>query len=433
MINFAAMGDFWTFLERQAEADPARLLLSRRSWPELPGELSELEGRISPRDLAVNTLAVRRRIRRKLPSWSACSRIVYPLPLSAEQCSSEQTARYKARLAASIFPEPGRKPRIADLTGGLGVDALAFGQIAGEVLYNEMNPLLAAAAKHNFKMLGARNIQVVNRELLPGNLAETLDGFDADLLFLDPGRRASDSRKVFRLEDCVPDVLKLLPELLSTCRNVLLKLSPMADITRLLNQFETAAETDGNPVREIHVVANGGECKELLFRLDREYAGSLSLVCSESGNTMTFDPAEESQAACRLPADRTDLKGYLFEPGKALLKAGMFNSLGNRFGLVKLGRHTHLYIAETPSEALSRFGNLFVIKEISPLNKRTIKEIGKRFPQADVSARNIPMSSEELAKRMDVVSGGRVHLFGTRVDFTSAPAEKVLLVCDRLP
>jgi hypothetical protein len=433
MTNFAAMGDFWTFLDEQAEADPARLLLSQRSWPELPSELSELEGRISPRDLAVNTLVVRRRIRKRLPSWSACPRLVYPLPLSAEQCSSEQTARYKARLAASLFPEPGRKPRIADLTGGLGVDALAFGQIAEEVLYSEMNPLLTAAARHNLKMLGARNIQVVNRELLPGKLAETLGGFDADLLFLDPGRRVSGGRKVFRLEDCAPDVLKLLPELLSTCRNVLLKLSPMADITRLLKQFETAAETGGNTVREIHVVASGGECKELLFRLDREYAGSLSLVCSESGNTMTFDPAEESQAACRLPADRADLKGYLFEPGKALLKAGMFNSFGSRFGLVKLGRHTHLYIAETPSEALSRFGNLFVIKEISPLNKRTIKEIGKHFPQADVSARNIPMSSEELAKRLDVVSGGGVHLFGTRVDFTSAPGEKVLLVCERLP
>ena len=147
---------------------------------------------------------------------------------------------------------------------------------------------------------------------------------------------------------------------------------------------------------------------------------------------MTFDPAEDSQAVCRMPADRADLQGYLFEPGKALLKAGMFDSFGSRFGLVKLGRHTHLYVAETPAETLSHFGNLFTIKEIAPLNKRTIKEIGRRFPQADVTARNIPMSSEELAKRLDVIPGGGVHLFGVRVDFTSAPAENVLLVCSRL-
>lgn len=444
------MEDFWNFLAKHADGDPVCLVLSQHAWPDFPSALAGFSGQVSARDLAVNTLETRRRLRKKVPSWSVHPRLVFPVPISAEQCSSEATASYKARLAGSIrgiprmtqscltalsspLQQDGRMPHIADLTGGLGVDAWALGKVAVEVLYNEMNPLLVAAARHNFRELGCQNIRIRDLELKPGNLAELLDGFEPDVIFLDPARRASDGRKVFRLEDCTPDVLVLLPELFSVCRHILLKLSPMADISLIVKQFRTISQAiglPGNPVREIHAVASAGECKELLVWLDREWGNPHTLVCVESGNRLTFTPSEESQAAVRLPADASAVNGWLFEPGKALSKAGQFDSLCSRFDLVKLGRHTHLYLAPEASGELKKIGTLFRIQASLPLNKRTLKEIGIQFPKADVTARNIPMNSEELAKRMKVTPGGGLHIFGVRID-SATQAGNYLLVCSR--
>ena len=235
-------------------------------------------GEVPDFDLALTTLEVRRKLRDKVPQWHAVPSLVYPLRISGEQCSSSATARYKASVAltasqqalltenacchvssdavASTFgpkclpsgmARGGR--RIADLTGGLGVDSWAFAQVFREVLYNEMRPELADAAVHNFRELGVTNIQVRNCALVPSGMAsadrpengrtvsEILGPFRPDILFLDPARRAADGRKVFRLEDCQPDVLRLLPELLSACPRLLLKLSPMADITLVCNQL----------------------------------------------------------------------------------------------------------------------------------------------------------------------------------------------------
>lgn len=474
------MKDFREFVLEYADADTARLLLSCREWPEPP--VRELAERTGARNLAANTLEARRKLRRKVPQWYARPELVYPDVLCAEQCSSAETARYKADLATGIASGPSSGtpghspamsaspgvrglpgapaataggPRIADLTGGLGVDSWAFSRIAEQVLYNEMDPALAAAAKYNFACLGCGGILVSNRELAPGNLAGILGSFVPDVIFLDPSRRAPDGRKVFLPEDCRPDVLTLLPELFSVCRHLLLKLSPMADITLLVKRLGEAAQgacLPGNPVREIHVVATGGECRELLLWLDRECTEACSVICCESGSTLTFKSSEEREASARLlteaefarmteaqsfrtakarPEDPRETFRYLFEPGRSLTKGGLFNALGDRFGLVKLGLHTHLYLAEASSERLERFGNIFRINEIHPLDKRTVKAIGKRFPNADVTARNIPMTSEELAKRLKVAPGSGVHLFGVRIDFTSTAAVNYLLVCSR--
>ena len=207
--------DFAEFILAHEADDLARLALSRDRYA---AEVEDF-------DLALTTLEVRRKLRLKVPEWYAVPSLRYPFRLSGEQCSSAETASYKAAVASVA----GR--RIADLTGGLGVDSWAFSKVAAAVLYNEMKPELAAAAEHNFRELGVENVTVRNCRLEPGNVGEVLDGFEPDIIFLDPARRSEDGRKVFRLEDCQPDVLKLLPELFSAAPLVLLKLSPMADIT----------------------------------------------------------------------------------------------------------------------------------------------------------------------------------------------------------
>lgn len=465
MSIFASdMDSFEKFIVENGNADTVRLVMACKEWP-VPedAELAELDAK----SLAVNTIEGRRRLRKKLPEWVACTGLVYPSSLCAEQCSSSDTARYKASIVQRIFNEyagtvasmvgaPCRTTgsatenkmvtepaevtigtrktgRIADLTGGLGVDSWAFSEVAEEVLYNEMNPALAAAARHNFKALGVTNIFIKNSEATSDSLKDIFGDFRPDVIFLDPARRDSTGKKVFLLEDCSPDVLKILPELFGISRFVLLKLSPMADITMAVERLDRTYEEylekasgkgwNGQWVREVHVVASGGECKELLILLDGEWNEGYSLTCREDGKTLTFKPEEITKAKAGYP-DSTFAR-IIFEPGKSLTKAGVSNAICERFGLVKLARFTHLYTISEPlsdSESEQRtaplkdFGKVFYVKEILPLNKSSMKDVGKRYPHSEVSAKNIPMSSDELRTRLKVKSGDDAHIFGVRIE-----------------
>lgn len=477
MSIFASdMDSFEKFIVENGNADTVRLVMACKEWP-VPedAELAELNAK----SLAVNTIEGRRRLRKKLPEWVACTGLVYPSSLCAEQCSSSDTARYKASIVQRIFNEyvgtvasmvgdPCRttgsatkgtesvpdknspttrnqsvtelaevtipsRGKVADLTGGLGVDSWAFSEVAEEVLYNEMNPALAAAARHNFKALGVTNIFIKNSEATSDSLKDIFGDFRPDVIFLDPARRDSAGKKVFLLEDCSPDVLKILPELFGISRFVLLKLSPMADITMAVERLDRTYEEylekasgkgwNGQWVREVHVVASGGECKELLILLDGEWNEGYSLTCREDGKTLTFKPEEITKAKAGYP-DSTFAR-IIFEPGKSLTKAGVPNAICERFGLVKLARFTHLYTISEPlsdSESEQRtaplkdFGKVFYVKEILPLNKSSMKDVGKRYPHSEVSAKNIPMSSDELRTRLKVKSGDDAHIFGVRIE-----------------
>ena len=427
---------FADFILQHEADDPVRLLLARDKYPDIDI------------DLAVTTLEVRRKLRTKVPEWYAVPSLVYPFRLSGEQCSSSETARYKASLIArsigeGVPPETCGHPRphkregpaacggrgrgatvsggtpspitMADLTGGMGVDTWAFAQVAQEVLYNEVQVELVRATELNFRELGVENVRFGNRLVEPGKVVEVLDGFQPDIIFLDPARRAGDGRKVFLIEECQPDVLGLLPELFEASRYVLLKLSPMADITMACKRL-------GEHVKEVHVVAAGGECKELLFLLDREWSGTPATFVVEGGTVMGI-PEAEPGVTLGMPQP-----GFsLFEPGKALTKAGAFSLPCGRFGLAKLGQHTHLYVGEAIPEELRPFGKVFEVLEVLPLNNRTMKEAGKRWPQAEVTARNVPMTSDLLRKKLGCASGGDIHLFGVRVD-AAAEAGNYLIV-----
>ena len=395
---------FGEFISLHEGDDPVRLLLSRGRYPEMD------------MDLVASTLQVRARLRTKVPEWYALPSLKFPSRLSGEQCSSAETARYKATVAEAVPKPCTGTGRIADLTGGLGVDSWAFSEVAEEVLYNEMQTPLMEAVRDNFRELGVENVVFRSREVAPGSVAEVLGGFSPDLIYLDPARRSPDGRKVFRLEDCSPEILPLLPELFRFSRYILLKLSPMADLTLLKRQIPA--------VRDIHVVAAEGECKELLFLLERDAVGEPRLIVRDGGAVLEI-PAEEQ--ALRL-AGRSEVGGCLFEPGKALAKAGAF-ALPCRYGLKKLGVNTHLYSAPEPVEALRPFGKWFALEDVCHLDKRTLRNLGRRYPQAEVTARNISLSSEELRRRIGCGSGGGVHLFGARLD--DGP-EQLVLVLRRL-
>ena len=359
-------------------------------------------------ELALSTLQARRKLRSKLPSWHAVPSLHYPLPLSAEQCSSEETAVYKASLADN--------KRIADITGGLGVDAWAFSRVCEKVLYNEMKPELVEAARHNFKELGVENVEIRNSVVEKGKIKEILGGFVPDVIFMDPARRDDVGRKVFMLEDCSPNVLELLPELYEACPRIMLKLSPMADITAICRQLPG--------VKEVHVVEADGECKELLLLLERGYEGDYGLVLYANGAV-----AEIRRSSRRMTEEvsrrMTEGAGQvLFVPGKGLMKTGAF-WWPETFGLRQLAASTHLYVGSTKVPELEAFGKFYNIVETVPLSNKSMKEISKKYPSADVTARNIPMTSDELRKRLGVKpSDGTTHIFGT----SASDKGKILLI-----
>ena len=399
------------FVSENMNGDTSRLLLARSRWPHID------------MDLAVNCIESRRKLKGKVQEWYDEPALIFPARLSAEQCSSSATGRYKAALAERIAMGSGDLWKIADLTGGLGVDSWFFSQRASKVLYNEMQPALCNASRHNFNVLGAGNIVVSNvivgngpSEISPAGL---LSDFAPDIVYMDPARRGEGGRKVFLIEECTPDVLTLRDEIFSISRHILIKLSPMADISMVCDRL-------GSTCREVHVVATGGECKELLIWMDREWSEEYHIHAVElpvdypdsEPSAFTFRPSEERAAvqACIT----TDMTGstFLFEPGKAMMKAGAFNLTGTRLEISKLGRSTHYYFFNDPDKItlLKSLGKVYEIIRCEPLDRRTMKAAGKDFPKAEVTARNIPMDTDTLRKKLGVTSGDDAHIFGLKSD-----------------
>lgn len=393
------------FVCEHPEADPTSLALGK-------GKLKDIDI-----DLAINTLESRRKLKDKMPQWYGEPRMIFPAKLSAEQCSSTLTGRYKAGLAALIA---GGKPfRIADLTGGLGVDTWYFSMEASEVLYNEMQDALCMAAKHNFGILGAGNIQFSNKCIIPecqaeqgkaesGNLAtaaEILGAFKPDIIYADPARRSESGRKVFLIEECTPDILSLKEELFAVSRHILLKLSPMADISMVCSRL-------GPSCRQVHVIGAVGECKELLIWMDREWTGNYTVKVVELGqkgeSVIEFTPEEEKtvcpailseNAVRRIQEDRNFNQRWMFEPGKALMKAGAFSLVSARGGMFKTGVSTHYYIGTYQQcSEYSGLGKIFEILRCEALDKGALRQAAVDFPKADITARNLPADTETYRK-----------------------------------
>ena len=452
------------FVIKHLNDDTSRLILDRGKYPEIDI------------DLAVSCIESRRKLKGKVQEWYDQPGLVFPLKLSAEQCSSSATGCYKAGLAEKIAErsldfarddkEEARDDKeearddmngwtIADLTGGLGVDSWFFSQKASKVVYCEMQEALCKAATHNYKILNAENI-LVNNLMITSESCRILAEHTPDIIYMDPARRGEGGKKVFLIEDCTPDVLGLKEELFKISRHLLIKLSPMADITMVCDRL-------GDTCREVHVVATGGECKELLIWMDRDWHQEATIHAVElNSNTpisaFTFRQSEEKQNVIA-PKEGWHLGGigifpppgrgrgpleewegangalcqsdvYLFEPGKALMKAAPYNLIAARFVISKLGKSTHYYVVDSSEKAekLKRYGKVFVIKEWLPLDKRNIKEVGKKYPKAEVTARNIPMDTDTLRKKLGVTSGDDAHIFGLKSDTEG----NLLIVADRI-
>ena len=381
---------FTDFLLAHAADDPARLLLSADRWPGIDVRH------------AARIIEARRKIRDKLPSWHAVPELEYPDSLCVEQCSSETTACYKQ----AFVPDGAR---LADLTGGLGADCWFLSRKAAEAHYCERNPVYCAAARHNFACLGDRLIAVHEGDGIDWLRAQ--DG-RFDLLFIDPARRDKAARRVYALSDCEPDLTAVKDLLLSRSGRVLAKISPMADLARTLQQLPE--------IRELHVVAADGQVRELLLLMEPGAAADPRIVVADGPHRFTFRPEEEPAAEVRY-ADSVGT--YLFQPSKALLKAGAFRLVSARFGLDKLAPSTHLYTGGRPVEGFP--GKCLAVEEVLDWNGAVIRQLQKRFERIEMTALNFPLDTEALRRRTGIPAGGDRHLYATTLN----DKKKILILC----
>ena len=372
------------FIRVHAEADVRQLALQGTKNPEV--DLT----------FALDQIAGRQKAKSKLPSWAAIDGMTYPPHLSMEQCSSEQTAKYKASIA-------GKGALVVDLTAGFGVDLAFISQSFQQAVHIERQASLCAISSENYKLLGLNHIEVVCTDGV--DYLHQLD--HADLIFLDPARRDDHGARTYGIADCTPNVLELRDELLQKADRVMLKLSPMLD-------WRKAVEDLGN-VNEVHIVSVDNECKELLLILSKEEK-PLKLFCVN--NNQVFD-VTGGRFFCDTARDVTKKPSpcytphFLFEPNASIMKAGCFTLLEQRFGVAQLDKNSHLFVSDSD---ISDFpGRRFIIEKTTSMNKRELKAALDGINRANITVRNFPLSVAELRKRLKLKDGGDHYLFATTV------------------
>lgn len=379
------------FIEQHRNDDVRTLALQGKRYPtvDMRVAVEQIEGWQQARD--------------KLPAWANTAGVIYPPKISMEQCSSEQTARYKASLVGG--------KRFADMTGGFGIDFSYICRGFDEAFYIERNERLCEIARSNFSLLGLDHANVIN-----GNSEGVLDTLpQLNWIFVDPARRDGDGRKVVALSDCEPNVVELEEQMLSRATNVMVKCSPMLDITLACRQLRG--------VVAVHIVAVNNECKELLLMLGRDRAVACPIHCvnilKEGIQHFVFTQDDEACSA----VNYCDVVGkYLYEPNPALQKAGCSRVVAARFGIDKLHPNSQLYTSDIPVPDFP--GRVFEVVEVLGFSKADIKKV-QALQKANITVRNFPESVQLLRKRLKLADGGDNYIFAT----TLASGEKVLVVC----
>ncbi len=381
--------------------------------------------------MALQQIDGRKRAQEKLPSWAAVEGIVWPPHLSMEQCSSEQTARNKAEVA-------GNGGVFVDLTAGFGVDAAFIAQGFQKAVAVELQAELCAISSENFKLLGLHQIEVVN-----GNGVDYLHTMaPADLVFIDPARRDEHGGRTYGIADCTPNVLDFIDELLEKAQRVMIKLSPMHD-------WRKAVEDIGRQyVSAVHIVSVANECKELLIEVISsrneeggmrnekcEEAEKIKIVCVNllaDGQREAFEffvePISKAGKATSFSTFHLSLLTFhfLYSPNASVMKAGCFDLLAERFGVTQLDNNSHLFVSD--KEVPDFPGRGFIIERMTSMNKRELKESLAGITQANIAVRNFPMSADELRRRLKLRDGGDIYIFATTVE----NAGHRLLICKKI-
>ncbi len=353
------------YISQNLNVDPAKIALAK----------SPFAG-VSSAELATQ-ISSKRKAEKKLPTWFHSENIYYPTPLSVEQTSSEITAKYKASLT--------KGETLIDITGGFGVDAYFFSKVKEKIVHCEIDEHLSAIAKHNAKTLGIKNSSFFygdGMEFLKNN------SHYWGTIYVDPARRGV-TGKVFKLEECSPNILDNLDFLLSKTERIILKTSPLLDIEAGFSVLKC--------VKEIHVVSVKNECKELLWVMENGFLGIPKIVAvtlNDQQKLFSFDKTEMSVP--EIFEHRINPNLLLYEPDVAVLKSGGQDLIAAKYNLAKLNANTQLYVATTL--AAEFIGRIFSIEKVMVgKDLKWIKNI-----RANVIVRNYPARAEDLTKKYSI-------------------------------
>lgn len=386
--------------------DVQQLALQRNRYPQLSDAdfrflLQQIEGRQKTKD--------------KLPSFCQMDDWWYPVRLSCEQCSSEATARYKAQMVPSYHT-------FIDLTAGYGVDTFFLSEHAQVAHYVERNADLCTIAAHNFSLYRPK-IEVHNTTAedflaslpIPNSSHSECcpigDMPSTTLIYLDPARRSQSGSKVFRIEDCEPNITTLLPTLRNHASHIMIKFSPMLDVTAALRLLGQDWDT--------HIVAVNNEVKEVLFLTGQGTIHAVNILPTHT-DRFVFTDAEEKSAT---PLFATQVKQYLYEPNAAIIKSGAFRLICQRFaGLEKLDKNTHLY---TSSQLLPDFpGRVWQVLEPHLKDPKSLSL--NKNTKFSILSRNYPLSPDQMRKKWKLQDGNAYYLIGARI-----AGKPTLMLCSR--
>ena len=366
-------------------------------------------GRIRP-EVVATQVDCRRRLKEKVPAWATNERLYVPSVINVQQSTSQKVAEWRAKLVEG--------DTLVDLTGGLGVDCYFMSRGLKHAVHTEPNKILHEAVRRNLLELDVHNITAENTtaEDMLSEMRERVG-----TIYIDPSRRAVDGQRVFRLKDCTPDVTELAPEMTRKAEVVLIKLSTLLDIDQ--------AVADVPNVTDVYVIETGNECKDLMLRLREGYKGEPiihAVRLSDAGEEeFTYTKVEEHVATMTIAKDI--LAGqFLFEPSPALMKAGPYALISERFGISQMSLSTHLYISEI--DRADFMGRRFKILDIYGTSKHELARLGRNHPRASIAVRNSKLTVQELRRRCKIGESDTTYIFcGAGID-----GRDCIMVCEKI-
>mgnify|MGYP006088246899 CR=1 FL=1 len=379
------------FINRQLYSTAADLMLQASKYPEW--DMKAIAQQLVGKQIA----------KKKLPSWFKNETIIYPVRLSMEQCSSEETASYKSTIISA--------GKGIDLTGGFGVDTYFLAQNANSVIYCEHNADLAEIVSSNFKAFNQSNCEIHTGDGI--TYLQQLEKLD--WIFVDPARR-KESERVFRLEDCEPNVIALKNLFFKKADLVLIKTAPLLDIQQTLKDLDS--------VKEVHIISVNNDCKEVLYLLEKGYSNEAQVFCVNLKKVVKEEFSFTYTKERNTINQYSEPLAYLYEPNSSIMKSGAFKSIASKFVLYKLHKHSHLY---TSTELVSEFpGRRFKIKAVIHPDKKSLAKHIKG--KANLACRNYPQKVNALKKKLKLKDGGDDYVFAT----TLLNENPMLILCEKV-
>jgi precorrin-6B methylase 2 len=372
-------------------------LNKNKSLPEIALELSKTN---LDKDFILAQINGIQKAKTKLPEFYNTEKIIYPTKLSMEQCSSEQTGVYKSRIING--------ESLIDLTGGFGIDSFYFSKTYEHVTHIEQNKALSEIANENFKLLKVQNIKTLNstaEEFIQTTKVK------ADIVYIDPSRR-NENQRVFKLDECLPNIIELAPEIFKISDKILVKTAPLLDIKQTLKDLKN--------VTQVWVISVNNDCKEVLYLLEKDKAiepilNTINLT--KNKQEYSFNYLFELNSS----VDYSSPESYLYESNASILKAGAFNSICKQFNLKKIAINSHLY---TSNNLIENFpGRTFKIEKTITYSTKEFKKLG--IKKANVNCRNFKNNVEETKKKLQLKDGGNYYIFAT-TDNNNKP---ILIIC----